>query len=294
MYNSALNLTRLLGLAAIGAVIAGCGSGDSSGDPPPAGTARIDVTVSSDSGPVSGAAVSFQTTDASGANKKYETQTGANGNAILDMPLAEVRGVKQPAGTVVKEGYEPQTIICAGFDKDPAYCEADVKLIALAPNVSIPVNGDTVWHIGDSNYQGQVNSQLQKKAPDGPTLEFEISDWAAQVAKNGVTKATVVLDHKGWQTSLCPSNTIAIVGDAGTVSRAGGNSPDDGGWGGGQQEAAPFDFLVQGVGTLSAKVRISAGACLGPDLDDFEINRMRVYFCGTDYQGKHGSCIPAE
>jgi hypothetical protein len=288
MYNSALNLTRLLGLAAIGAVIAGCGSGDSSGDPPPAGTARIDVTVSSDSGPVSGAAVSFQTTDASGANKKYETQTGANGNAILDMPLAEVRGVKQPAGTVVKEGYEPQTIICAGFDKDPAYCEADVKLIALAPNVSIPVNGDTVWHIGDSNYQGQVNSQLQKKAPDGPTLEFEISDWAAQVAKNGVTKATVVLDHKGWQTSLCPSNTIAIVSDAGTVSRAGGNSPDDGGWGGGQQEAAPFDFLVQGVGTLSAKVRISAGACLGPDLDDFEINRMRVYFCGND----KATCIP--
>ena len=88
MYNSALNLTRLLGLAAIGAVIAGCGSGDSSGDPPPAGTARIDVKVTSDSGAVSDANVSFQTTDASGVNKKYEAVTGTDGSARLDMPLA--------------------------------------------------------------------------------------------------------------------------------------------------------------------------------------------------------------
>ena len=291
MYNSALNLTRLLGLAAIGAVIAGCGSGDSSGDPPPAGTARIDVKVTSDSGgAVSGANVSFQTTDASGANKKYETLTGTDGSGRLDMPLAEVRGVKLPAGTVTADGYEPQTIICAGFDKDPAYCETEIKLIRLAPNVSIPVGGDTVWHVGDSNYQGLPNSQLQKKVPDDKVLEFEISDWAAQVAKSNVTKAVVVLDHKGWQTDICPGNSIALVGDAGEVSRSGGNSPDTGGWGGGTQQDNPlFDFLVSKVGLVTAKVRISAGQCRGTDdLDDFEINRLKVYFCGDNT----ATCIP--
>jgi hypothetical protein len=163
-----------------------------------------------------------------------------------------------------------------------------VQLIALAPNVSIPLGSDTVWHIGDSNFQGQPNSQLQKKVPDGAVLEFPISDWAAQVAKAGVTKATVVIDHKGWQTSICPTNTIALVGDAGTVELNGGNSPSNGSWGGGHQEDKPFVFQVSQVGSSSAKVRISAGVCRETDLDDFEINRMRVYFCGADSR----DCIP--
>lgn len=284
--------TRLLGVMALGSLISACGGSDSSDDspPPPAGFARINCTVTSDQGAVAGATVSFQTTDAAGANKKYETLTGANGKCEppLDMPLAEVSGVNLPAGTVVKEGYEPQTLLCYGFSRNEVSCTATVQLIRLAPNVSIPLGSDTVWHVGDSNFQGQPNSQLQKKVPDGAALEFEISDWASQVAKPGVTKATVVIDHKGWQTSICPTNTIALVGDAGTVELAGGNSPSNGGWGGGHQEDKPFVFQVAKVGLSSAKVRISSGVCRGEDLDDFEINRMRVYFCGAESR----DCIP--
>lgn len=294
MYNSALNLTRLLGLAAIAAIVSGCGSGGDSSDDvptPPAGTARIAGEVTSGGAAVQDAVVNFQTTDATGNNKSHETLTNAGGKFTLDMPLAEVTGVKQPAGTATKAGYEPQTLICAGFSSGNVTCKADIVLIKLAENVSIPVGGDMVWHIGDSNYQGLVNSQLQKKVPDGPTLEFEISDWAAQVAKNKVTKATVVLDHKGWQTSRCPDNSVSLVGKAGTVKLAGADSPDNGGWGGGHQEAKPFNFEVSAVGSDSATIRIEAGACegsLGTDLDDFEINRMRVYFCGNDKT----TCIP--
>jgi hypothetical protein len=41
----------------------------------------------------------------------------------------------------------------------------------------------------------------------------------------------------------------------------------------------PFEFSVAQVGALRAEVRVSAGACSGTtDLDDFEINRIRVYF----------------
>ena len=57
----------------------------------------------------------------------------------------------------------------------------------------------------------------------------------------------------------------------------GGNSPSDGYWGGGKQ--VPFEFRVSQVGTQRAEVQLSAGACNGTtDLDDFEINRIRVYF----------------
>ena len=119
MNYSALHFTRLLGLAAITAVIAACGSGggDSSDDvpAPPAGMARIEGDVTSNGGAVRDATVDFQTTDASGTNKSYETLTDAGGKFTLDMPLAEVTGVEQPAGTVTKDGYEPQTLICSGF-----------------------------------------------------------------------------------------------------------------------------------------------------------------------------------
>jgi hypothetical protein len=290
MHRPSIRWTRLLGVVALGGLIAACGGGDSSDDhpPPPAGFARINCEVTSDQGAVSGAMVSFQTTDAAGVNKKYETQTGADGKCTLDMTLAEVSGVNLPAGSVVKEGYEPQTFFCYGFSRTEVSCSAKVQLIRLAPNVSLPLGGDTVWHIGDSNFQGQPNSQLQKRVPDGATLEFPIADWAVQVAKPGVTKATVVIDHKGWQTSICPTNTISLVGDAGTVGLDGGNSPSNGSWGGGHQEDKPFVFQVSQVGLSSATVRISAGVCRETDLDDFEINRMRVYFCDADSR----SCIP--
>jgi hypothetical protein len=284
----AFALTRLLGVVALASVLAACGSGDSSEDPPPTGFARINCTVTSDQGAVAAATVSFQTTDASGVNKKYETQTDSDGTCKLDMPLAEVSGVDLPAGTVVKAGYEPQTLICYGFSKSEVSCKAEVRLIVLAGNVSIPLGSDTVWHIGDSNFQGQPNSQLQKRAPDGAALEFPIADWDLQVKKEGVTRATVVLDHKGWQTSICPDNSIALVGDAGSVALAGANSSEEGYWSGGTREAKPFVFQVAQVGLTSAKVVISAGSCRGTDLDDFEINRMRVYFCGADGP----DCIP--
>jgi hypothetical protein len=299
MYNSALNLTRLLGIAAIAAIVSGCGSGGDSSDDvptPPAGTARIAGEVTSGGAAVQDAVVNFQTTDATGNNKSHETLTNAGGKFTLDMPLAEVTGVKQPAGTVTKDGYEPQTLICAGFSSGNVTCRADIVLTKLAENLSIPVGGDTLLHLGDGKYQGERNSQLQKTVPDGQVLEFPIPDWFTQVAKNKATKATVVLDHRGWEAGKC-RGTISLIGDASTVTLAGADSLETGEWSGAHQEANPFTFEVSQVGSISATVRIEAGECKGspdPDLDDFEINRMRVYFCGTDYQGKHGSCIPAE
>ena len=148
-------------------------------------------------------------------------------------------------------------------------------MIPLAANISIPVGGDKVMHLGDDLFQGSVNSQFQKST-DGVELVFRIADWADQIKAPGITKATVYLDAKGWQSNIC-SNLIGLSGDIGTVALPGGVSPAEGYWAGGRQ--VPFEFAVARVGTLNAELRITSGTCNGTtDIDDFEINRIRVEF----------------
>lgn len=266
------NSTRILGLAAVSAVLASCGGGGGSDSPDaPSNIARLDCQVVDNS---TGKGVADATVNYQSRSTTYTTQTSADGRCRIDLPPSEVAGVQYPAATVTKPGYEPQTIICTELKAGSA-CDQEVKLIPLASNVSIPIGGDTVMHLGDDAFEGSANSRFQKPT-DGAELVFPIADWADQVSKPGVTKATVYLDAKGWQSKFC-ENEIAIVGDAGTQSLPGGVSPSQGYWAGGRQ--VPFEFDVARIGLLSGELKITAGACGGTtDLDDFEINRIRVEF----------------
>ncbi|HMO46174.1 MAG TPA: hypothetical protein PKB14_09110 [Rubrivivax sp.] len=222
----------------------------------------------------SGKAVADATVNYQARTQTYQTQTKANGDCSIDMPATEVAGVQYPAATVSKEGYEPQTVLCEAMRAGNT-CYQDINLIPLALNVSIPVGGDRVMHLGDDLFDGAVNSQFQK-ATDGAELVLPISDWAAQVSRPGITKATVYLDAKGWQSDMC-RNQIAIVGDAGTQSMSGGVSPSAGYWGGGRQ--VPFVFSVAQIGRLKGELKLIAGSCNDTeDIDDFEVNRIRVEF----------------
>ena len=262
---------RRCGAAFLVSLLAACGGGDSAeAVAVPQDTVRLvcDVSDNTTGKPVADATVTYQ-----GGAREFATQTNADGSCVLDLPATEVAGVEYPAGSVEKPGYEPQTILCSRLQGGQS-CTSNVQMIPLAANVSIPVGGGIVMHLGDDRFEGTVNSQFQKKT-DGAELVFVIDDWAAKV-KVGYTKATVYLDAKGWQTSNC-ANTIALSGDVGTGTLPGGNSPSDGYWAGGKQ--VPFEFSVARVGTQRAEVRVTAGTCNGTtDLDDFEINRIRVYF----------------
>jgi hypothetical protein len=252
-------------------LIVACGGGG--GDLPsvPSDVSRLDCEVvdSATGKPVSDATVNYQAKTTS-----YTTTTKADGSCQIEIPAAEVAGVPFPAATVSKPGYEPQTILCESL-RAGSGCDQEVTLIPLADNISIPVGGDTVMHLGDDQFEGSVNSQFQK-ATDGSELLFPIEDWADQVKRAGVTTATVYLDAKGWQSDVC-SNLIEIVGDVGTASRPGGVSPSGGYWAGGRQ--VPFVFRISEIGLQQAQLRIVSGTCRGiTDLDDFEINRIRVEF----------------
>jgi len=204
---------------------------------------------------------------------EFSTKTDANGNCELVMPAAEVAGVPYPAASVKKAGYEPQTMLFEMLQGGRNYSQ-NVELVPLTSAVGVPVGGVSVMHRGDDLFVGTVYSDFQKSS-DGAELAFVIPDWAAKV-QVGYTKATVYLDTKGWQTNIC-SNLIGLSGDIGTVMVPGGVSPAEGYWGGGRQ--VPFEFTVAEVGALNAEVRIVSGGCNGTtDLDDFEINRIRVEF----------------
>ncbi len=252
-------------------LLASCGGGGGADEVAvPRDTVRLACKVADQATgkPVADADVNYQS-----GTKAYVTKTNASGNCELKLPAVEVAGVEFPAASVEKERYEPQTIICSKF-QGGGNCSSDVELIPLADNVSIPVGGGIVMHLGDDQFEGAANSQFQK-ATDGSELSFVIDDWAARV-QAGYTKATVYLDVKGWQTDRC-TNLIGLAGDIGTVMQPGGNSPAAGYWGGGKQ--VPFEFSMARIGALRAEVRVAAGACSGTtDLDDFEINRIRVYF----------------
>jgi hypothetical protein len=256
--------------ALLAALLAACGGGGEDAVAVPKDTVRLACDVAD---ATSGNAVSNATVNYQAGITEYTTQTNASGNCELNLPATEVAGVTFPAASVIKDGYEPQTILCPTLQGGQS-CTRDVLLIPLAANVSIPVGGDIVMHLGDDRFDGVVNSQFQKQT-DGAQLSFVIADWAAKV-QAGYTKATVYVDAKGWQTDRC-QNLIGLVGDVGEINLPGGNSPANGFWGGGKQ--VPFEFTVAQVGLQRAELRITAGACAGTtDLDDFEINRIRVYF----------------
>jgi hypothetical protein len=265
---------RLAGSTLLGLFLMACGGGGSSdgnGPSVPLDTVRITCNVIDS---VSGAAVAGARFTFQSGTSEFSAVTDANGNCELLLPSAQVAGTVFPAASVEKEGYEPQTVLYRELQAGTNNSQ-QVRLVPLAENVSIPLGGGIVYHLGDDQFEGSVNSQFQK-ASDGTELAFVIEDWAQKV-RAGYTRATVYVDAKGWQSSQC-GNVVALSGDAGTVSLPGGNSAPDGSWSGGTQ--VPFVFSIAQVGTQRAEVRFNAGVCPGAvlDFDDFEINRLRVYF----------------
>lgn len=295
MRNHPRAMSKFLGAAVLATLLSACGSGggdsnDDGGSTPdvvPSNVVRVECAVfesGSTNVPVAGADINYQA-----GVKSYSTTSSASGSCRLDLLVADVVGISSPRGTVSKAGYEPQTLLISACPslQGGTTCIVPVPMVRVASNISIPVGGDTVWHLGDEQFAGGANDLFQKStdtttllgtdpSDDKPYLEFSIPDWAAKVQAGGYTKATVTLDIKGMQTTICPNDAVALSGAAGTPTQPGTNSPVDGSWARGS-----FEFAVADVGALSTNARIivTTGKCdVTNDFDDFEINRLRVEF----------------
>lgn len=286
---------RLLVAAAFSTLVAACsgggGGGGSSTPVVPSDVFRITCTVVESVGG-NKVAVEDATVIFNAKGNSYNTQTNASGKCSLDVPAADVQAaagssLTWAAASVVKDGFEPNTIICQNAKTGTA-CDQEVVLVRITTNTSLPDSGDVVMHIGDGSFDGQINSKLQKTT-DGQSFDFTIGDWGTKLAAHPEwTRATVVLDAKGWQTTIAPScnNTIAIAGNVGTQIQAGGNSNADGEW-----SISKFEFDIAQIGRSgAATLRVASGNCGGgADIDDVETNRIRVYFCDA---ATVGECTP--
>jgi len=299
MRNQPRAVSRLLGVAVLATLLAACGSGGDSdsdggdGTTPvviPADVVRIEFVVSDKDtkAPVDGAVASYLA-----GNKTYGDTTGPDGRGSFDVLVAELATTVSDVGTVSKNNYEsyPLLISACKLVTGGNVCKLpEVELLKAASNVSIPVNGDAVWHLGDDLNAGDT-SLFQKSTDtrtlldadasnDQPYLEFAVADWATKAG--GYTKATVTLDIKGMETAFCPDDAIALIGDAGASTLPGKDSPADGSW---RPESFEFAVADVGAGSTNVRVRVTTGKCpffeggqLVNRYDDFEINRLRVEF----------------
>jgi hypothetical protein len=252
------------------ALLAGCGGGGNSSEAARVPEATVQVTgraVDGTGAPIPGTEVIYQYDDNSSS-----ALTNGDGKYDLRLPASQVGGIQNPAICVVKDGFESQLITFPTFAGGQNY-QSDVTMAPLAANVSIPQEGQCLWHLGDGNFIGDVNRELQK-ATDGPVKAFPIQDWSAKVATGLYTKVRIVMQAKGWQTDTCP-NSVSLLGAASgqEATLPGGDSGNNSGW-------APyiFEFDIAAIGPTSASVVITAGACLDNDLDDFEFMQMRAEF----------------
>jgi hypothetical protein len=147
--------SRTWSVALLATLLASCGGGDrAESSAVPRDTVRLtcDVTDQATQKAVAEAKVTFQA-----GITEFATQTQADGSCELKLPAEVVAGVAFPAGSVEKPGYEPQTLLCSKLQGGET-CVSSVQIVPLADNVSIPVGGGIVMHLGDDLFEGAVNS----------------------------------------------------------------------------------------------------------------------------------------
>ena len=135
-------------------------------------------------------------------------------------------------------------------------------------------------HLGHDPYsQGSVHPQLQEQRAQRRGGFRHSINWAAREQAGDTTATVNLVDAQGLAIGLCIESHLAFRRCGDGRCRA-GNSPADGYWAGGKQ--APFRSWWRRSGR-SVEGRVTAGTCNGTsDLDDFEINRLRVYFSSTE------------
>lgn len=251
------------------AALTGCGGGGNGSDPVALPERTVQVSgkaVDGGGAPLPGTEVLYQY-----GNGSSSALTDGQGDYDLRLPADQVAGIQNPAICVVKDGFESQLITYPTLQGGQSYT-ATVTLAPLGANVSIPKNAQCLWHLGDDNFIGGLNAQLQK-ASDGLVKAFPIEDWAAKVATGLYTKVRIVMQAKGWQTGNCP-NTVSLVGaGAGQEASQPGGLSLDAGW-----ASYTFEFDIATIGATSANLVLASGACLSNDFDDFEFMQVRAEF----------------
>lgn len=162
------NYQKILLLIAVCSILSGCGGGEGNQD--------IDGAVWTTSGkvldekgePIAGAEVSVKLNDI-----KYSVKTDNSGNYHLKTP----QNYAYPqyfAGLINAENYRPTTILFSFPNNNLAVDTktSNPNLELLKESDIIFFNGLDIIHLGDDQFQGAVNSQLQIKAQGKVQVDY--------------------------------------------------------------------------------------------------------------------------
>jgi hypothetical protein len=218
------------------------------------GAIRGKVTDSATGGPIAGSAVRLSLAE----EPPVSATSNDQGEYVLGIPQVP----EHFAVSASAPGYVPSTRSVRRDDLNGDVLDVDFQLERLEEGVVVLEAEPQVHHLGDNEFDGQINSQFQKRA-EGDRYEttFELP---ADRLQEGLNRAEVVLLAKGVQRR----HRIVINGT--TLDQRLEEAPEDGSFG---EFVAPLspEFLTAGTNRLEIIAAPSSS-----DIDDFEFVNIRI------------------
>lgn len=268
----------LLALLAVSA----CGGGDDGTATPTQlttnGQAQIDTTVKSPAGedlPDADVLLPVQ-------SKLYGAKSDSKGRAVFQVPAAEFSNISPVALIVHKDGYRPSTYYFTSIEAGKTYTVSNPVQTKLADSEFVPEGGYLLYHVGDDNFNGAANSQLQA-ATLGASKSMKVTTVTADM-KAKYKSFTVSYSGRGIQTggtNPCANfiwgyqpSTGPTPGFASVEKHPPADSPNDGSFGAGSQTFSMASLVVG----IDLWISIESGLCTATNLDDFEVTGFLVKF----------------
>lgn len=272
-----LRFASILICTSVFLTLSGCGGGDSaegqntfngSGGGSTSGTASGATTVTgffreySSNNPIADAELDILIQSRSG-DLVIKEKTNQNGEWIATFP-SNISYPKQFIGTLRKDGYRTTDIIF-GLDQNNKVVQHSFGIyttFALEAGDVVVKNGHRIIHLGDANFDGTANSQLQV-SNSGLQMSWSVSPVSTRLMA-GYDSLCVYMTARGVETSHGNKNTIALGGL--TISLP-DSSPD------GVFTLLKSCFPTNRLGGMAASstLRVSSGNRGGSDYDDFEV-----------------------
>lgn len=218
------------------------------------GTVRGTVKDAVTGSPIAGATVRLSLAE----GRPVVATSDDNGVYRLDSPEVP----EHFALTATAEGFVPDTQSIERERLAGNVIEVDFRLDRVDQALIVLEAEPEVHHLGDNRFDGQINSQFQRRS-EGAHYSTRFQLNPAQI-EHRTARAEVVLLVKGVQRR----HRLVINGT--TLDRALDEAPDDGSFG---EFAAEFDpaLLVSGENTLEVIAAPSSS-----DIDDFEFVNIRI------------------
>lgn len=178
---------------------------------PRAGYAVLQGTLTDSAGAgLSGAKVSIPF----GIGQAWAGETDSQGRFSFQARASDYASVSPVAVVIEKAGYRPSTVYFLSVDGEARYAvpaSPSTSPSALATGEFVPKDFAGLLHLGDANFSGAINWQLQT-ATRGRIADFQIKVWTSE-DRAQYSHAVVEFVGRGVQGLTCKDQIgLALIG----------------------------------------------------------------------------------